>query len=334
MSGKVLLAHGSGGRLSRELIEEEILSRFGKGPLSGLPDAASLELESKEIVFSTDSFVVSPLFFPGGDIGDLAIYGTVNDIAVSGGRPRWMSMGLILEEGLEFATLTRVLDSVQRAAKRCGVVVATGDTKVVRRGQCDGLYINTAGIGEKISEFELAPSRIEPGDRVIVSGPLGDHGMAVMAVREQIDFENGPVSDTGPVHQLVMSLSEFGDGIKIMRDPTRGGAASVLNELVDGAEVGIELCEKDIPSSPPVRAVAEMLGIDILHVACEGRLIAVCGADIADAVIERWSAFPEGKNAVCIGAVTKDCGRVILGTSSGGRRLVDIPQGELLPRIC
>lgn len=333
MSKSILLSHGGGGRLSRELIEEEIVSRFGEGPLRGLPDAATLPSQSASLVFSTDSFVVSPLFFPGGDIGDLAVYGTVNDIAVAGGLPLWLSLSIILEEGLPLGTLQRVLDSVRTAADRCGITIVTGDTKVVRRGQCDGMYLNTAGIGTAIEGFQLDPARIEKGDQVLVSGSLGDHGMAVMSVREQIDFKNGPISDTGPVHELVLDLKEFGRAVRVMRDPTRGGAASVLNELVSG-DVGILLQETAVPASPNVRAVAELLGLDLLHVACEGRVIAICAEEVADRVLEKWRARPEGEGAVRMGTVIEDKGRVIMETISGGRRLVDVPQGELLPRIC
>jgi hydrogenase expression/formation protein HypE len=331
---RILLGHGGGGRLSRDLIDAEILSRFGDGPLRGLPDGARLPPLDGELVFSTDSFVVQPLEFPGGNIGELAVHGTVNDLAVSGGRPRWLSLALILEEGLELATLRRVLDALAAAAADCDVTVATGDTKVVARGQCDGLYINTAGIGEAIPALRLGPARARPGDRVLVSGPLGDHGAAVMAAREGIAMTGGPLSDTGPVHRLVADLAPHGEATRFLRDPTRGGLAAVLNELVEGLDRGVELTETALPFSPGARAVADALGLDLLHVASEGRVVAVVSPEIAPAVLEAWRARPEGAGAADVGAVTEEAGRVILRTAIGGRRLVDVPQGELLPRIC
>jgi hydrogenase expression/formation protein HypE len=328
----VTLAHGGGGRLSRRLIREEIVSRLGGQ--GDLPDAAGLTAEGHGLLFTTDSFVVQPLEFPGGNIGDLAVHGTVNDLAVSGGRPRWLSLGLILEEGLPLQKLRRVLDSLAAAAADCGVEVVTGDTKVVARGQADGLYINTAGIGEPLPGFVLGPGRVRPGDRVLASGPLGDHGLAVLAVREGIRIADGPLSDTGPVHRLVQALAELAPDVRFMRDPTRGGAAAVLNELSEGREFGVELDEEAVPVSPGTRAVAEMLGMDILQVASEGRLLLVCAAGAAAEILARWHALPEGRGAACVGRIGSEAGRVILKTVSGGRRLVDVPQGELLPRIC
>ncbi|MBA4388080.1 MAG: hydrogenase expression/formation protein HypE [Verrucomicrobia bacterium] len=334
-TGTIQLAHGGGGRLTRELIEQEIVPRFGAGPLRGLPDAASLPPSSARIIFTTDGFVVQPLEFPGGDIGDLAVYGTVNDISVSGGVPKWLSLGLILEEGLEIAMLRRILDSVKRAADSCGVVVATGDTKVVAHGQCDGLYINTAGIGEALPEFVLGVDRISPGDAVLVSGPLADHGMAVVSARQNIAIVNGPRSDTGPLHRLVNSMRPLGTAVRFMRDPTRGGAASVLNEIVEGRPFGAILDETAIPLSDGTRAAAEMLGLDPLHVPSEGRVIAICANDAVDEVLAGWRALPEGAGCARIGTITsRDAGRVIIDTLAGGRRVVDVPRGELLPRIC
>jgi len=329
------LGHGGGGRLSRELIEREILPRFGGGALKGLPDGATLPTpRSASLVFTTDSFVVQPVEFPGGNIGDLAVHGTVNDLAVCGAEPKWLSLAMILEEGLSFDVLGRVLDSVRRAAADGGVAIVTGDTKVVARGQCDGLYLNTAGIGELMPGFDLGTDRIQEGDHVLVSGPLADHGMAVMAARENIQIRNGPSSDTGPVHRLVMAAREWAPHIRFMRDPTRGGLAAVLNELVEGRPVGLALREKDIPFSDGARAVAELLGMDLLQVASEGRMAAVCDPAAADAILTAWRGLPEGKGAARIGVVSSDAGRVVLETVTGGRRLVDVPRGELLPRIC
>jgi hydrogenase expression/formation protein HypE len=330
----IQLAHGGGGRLTRELIEREIVPRFGCGPLRGLPDGATLPAPGEQIVFTTDSFVVQPLEFPGGNIGDLAVHGTVNDIAVCGGEPRWLSLALILEEGLPLAVLRRVLDAVRDAAADCGVAVATGDTKVVARGQCDGIYVNTAGLGRALPEFLLGADRIREGDCVLASGTLADHGMAVLAARQGLDFMAGPKSDTGPVHRLVLAARDFGPALRFMRDPTRGGAAATLNEVVDGRPFGVELSERGLPLAPATKAVSEMLGIDPLHAASEGRLLAFCAPDACEAVLSRWRALPEGAGAVCIGAVTRDAGRVLLRTLAGGRRLVDVPRGELLPRIC
>jgi len=331
---KIQLAHGGGGRLTRELIDTEIVSRFGDGPLKGLPDGALLPINTDQIVFTTDSFVVQPIEFPGGNIGSLAIHGTVNDIAVSGAAPKWLSLALIIEEGLEMDTLRRVLDEARDAAASCGVQIATGDTKVVSRGQCDGIYVNTAGIGEKLEGFDLSPDSIQEGDRILVNGCLGDHGLAVMAARETIHIQGGPESDSAPVHTLVQAALPYANQIRFMRDPTRGGAAAVLNELVEGRDVGMTLHEDRVPFSRGANGVCEMLGLDPLHVASEGRLIAVCSADVADDILSAWREDPYGADSVCIGEVTADSGRVVMQTITGGKRLVDLPRGELLPRIC
>jgi len=317
------------------LIRTLIVPRFGDGPLRGLPDAATLPLAAGTVIFTTDSYVVQPLEFPGGNIGDLAVFGTVNDISVCGGTPDWLSLGLIIEEGLPIPVLEQVLDAVKAAADVCGVTVATGDIKVVGRGQCDGLYINTAGIGRRRPGFDLGPDRIRPGDAVLVSGTLGDHGMAVMACRESIHIENGPFSDTAGVHRLVAAAHGCAADVRFMRDPTRGGAAAVLNEAVEDQAVGMAVRETDIPLSPSVRAVSEMLGLDPLQSACEGRVILVCAPGAAPDILEPWHALEEGRNATAIGTVTADSpGQVVMETLAGGRRLIDVPRGELLPRIC
>jgi hydrogenase expression/formation protein HypE len=278
--------------------------------------------------------VVRPLQFPGGNIGDLAVYGTVNDLAVSGAEPLWLSLALIVEEGLPLATLRMVLDAVKAAADRCGVQIATGDTKVVPRGQCDGLYVNTAGIGRRLDGFDTSPDRIHAGDVVIVSGTLGDHGMAVLACRENIEIENGPVSDSGPVHRLVKAAQPWGAGVRFMRDPTRGGLAAVLNEIVEGRWVGIQIDETALPFSTGTRAVAEMLGMDLLNVASEGRVLAVCDPAVAEPVLDAWRGLGEGQGSCAVGTVTGRSGHVSLRTVIGGSRLVHLPHGELLPRIC
>ena len=331
----IQLGHGGGGLLSRDLIQREIVSRFGGGALKGLPDGATLPMPAaRALVFTTDSYVVQPLEFPGGNIGDLAVHGTVNDLAVCGAVPRWLSLALILEEGLPLSTLRRVLDSVKKAADDCGVAVVTGDTKVVAHGQCDGMYVNTAGVGELMEGFQLGADRIAPGDHVLVSGPVGDHGMAVLAAREGIRITHGPQSDTGPVHRLVQAIRGSASSVKFMRDPTRGGLASVLNEVVENQPAGILLHEPDLPFSTGAKAAAEMLGVDLLQVASEGRMLMICKPSVSGAVLEAWRGLPEGRGAVRVGEVTETAGRVILETVTGGRRLVDVPRGELLPRIC
>lgn len=331
---RIEMAHGGGGGMARELIEDQILARFGDGPLRGLPDAASLP---GGLVFTTDSFVVQPFEFPGGNIGDLAVHGTVNDLAAAGGRPRWLSLALILEEGLPIDALARVLDSVETAAENCGVLVATGDTKVVARGQADGVYINTAGIGAAIDGFNLDQKRLSAGDHIVVSGPVGDHGAAVLTAREGIDIGGGAVSDSAPVHRLVEALAALADGVRFMRDPTRGGLAAVLNEVAEGSGLDIVLDETAVPVSEPTHAVAEMLGLDILQVASEGRLVAISAPDVSARLLESWRALPEGAGAAVIGEVRAargGGGRLALTTLAGGERLVDSPRGELLPRIC
>lgn len=331
----IQLGHGGGGLLSRDLIQREIVPRFGGGALKGLPDGATLPVPAgRAMVFTTDSFVVQPLEFPGGNIGDLAVHGTVNDLAACGARPRWLSLALILEEGLPLSTLRRVLDSVKKAADECGVVVVTGDTKVVARGQCDGMYVNTAGIGELLDGYDLDAGRVSAGDHILVSGPVGDHGMAVLAAREGIRITHGVTSDTGPVHRLVEAVRGLAAGVKFMRDPTRGGLAAVLNEVVEGRDRGILVRETELPYSVGAKAAAEMLGVDLLQVASEGRLVMICSAAVSGDVLKLWRALPEGRGAVRIGEVTDMKGRVVLETLTGGRRLVDVPRGELLPRIC
>ena len=320
--------------MSRELIEKEIIARLYDDPSADLPDAAELTLGGNDIVFTTDSFVVSPAFFPGGNIGELCIYGTVNDVAVSGATPKYISLAFILEEGFSLVDLRKILDSIKTAADRCGVKVVTGDTKVVASGQCDGIYINTAGIGEKIPGYKLSPTRIQEGDVVIVSGTIAEHGLAVMCARNGIAIEHGPQSDSAPVHTLVNAAADLGGDIRFMRDPTRGGLSSVLNEIMENKASGILLSEAALPLSPAGHSASEMLGLDPLHVASEGRVVAICSPDVAEELLSRWQAIEEGVGATQIGKVIDKPGSVIIETSMGGRRLVDLPKGELLPRIC
>jgi hydrogenase expression/formation protein HypE len=330
---RIELAHGGGGRLTRDLIREEVVSRFGES-LQGLPDAATLDVPPGGIVFTTDSYVVQPLEFPGGNIGHLAVHGTVNDLAVSGGKPMWLSLGLILEEGLPMEVFRRILDAVRSSANECGVTVVTGDTKVIPRGLCDGLYANTAGIGLRMPGFSLGADRLRRGDSLLVSGPVADHGFAVLAARANIALRNGPRSDTAPVHRLVQACAPMASAVRFMRDPTRGGLATVLNELIDERHLGIRLDEQALPVSAGARAVSELLGLDPLHVASEGRMVLVCAPEAEAAILKAWRAMPEGSGAARIGEISDDAGRVILDTLTGGRRLVDVPRGELLPRIC
>ena len=332
---KIVIAHGGGGELSSKLIEDEILSRFRESPLEGLPDAASLTLNSTQLLFSTDSFVVSPLEFPGGNIGDLAVHGTVNDISVAGGQAKFLSLSLILEEGLPIAVLRRVLNSLQKAAKFCGVQIVTGDTKVVANGECDKIFINTAGIGEKYSNFNLSKASLQEGDQILVSGNIGDHGMAVLTAREELPIEHGPKSDSASVHRLVKAAHPYGEAVRFMRDPTRGGVAAVLNEIISKSQLGISLNESSIPINITTENVAEMLGIDLLNVACEGRMLLICDKKSAESILHAWQKLPEGKNAAIIGSVVTDSpSKVKIETFTGGARVVSVPRGELLPRIC
>ena len=330
----IQLAHGGGGRLSQKLMEDEILPRFGDGPLETLPDAATIAVGSDHIVYSTDSFVVSPIEFPGGNIGELAVYGTVNDISVAGGKAMWLSLSLIIEEGLPMAVLRKILDSMKTAAEKCAVKIVTGDTKVVHRGQCDKIYINTSGIGTKYDDFNLSRTRITPGDNVLSSGTAGDHGIAVLTSRESLKMGNGPMIDTAPVHNLVAAVRKYGQAVKFMRDPTRGGVAAVLNEMVKDLNFGISLDEKNIPFSMAAKAAAEILGLDLLNSPSEGRLVMICDSSATDKILADWKQLPEGRDASVFGIVTKDSGRVILKTVSGGKRIVGMPSGEMLPRIC
>ena len=331
MSERILLSHGGGGRATRELIDREMKSRFSLGTL---PDAATLAIAGGKVAFTTDSFVVSPAEFPGGDIGKLAVCGTVNDLAVSGAKPMYLACSLILEEGLEVALLRRVLDSLAGTARSCGVSVVTGDTKVVPRGQCDRIYITTTGIGEPMPGFDLGSRQIQAGDEIVVSGPLGEHGLAILAAREGAPVGEPLLSDCAPVNRLVESLKDIAPDIRFMRDPTRGGLAMVCHEVIEGTSCGVELRESLIPSNPKSAAFAEMTGIDVLHLASEGRVVLVCRGGIGDVVVSRWREIPEGTHAAKIGVVTAQTGRVAMRTLSGGTRLIDIPEGELLPRIC
>lgn len=327
----ITLAQGGGGPAGNRLIREEILSRFGNPALSPLPDAASLP---GDLVFSTDSFVVTPRFFPGGNIGKLAVCGTVNDIAVAGGIPQYLSLAMILEEGLPKEELRQILDAAAACAETCGVTVVTGDTKVLPRGMVDGIYLNTAGIGRRNSRLSLGQDRIRPGDAVLVSGSIGEHGMAVMAARHRIGGE-GVKSDCAPLAGLILAAAEAAGGhIRFMRDPTRGGVGAVVEEAVTGTGCGIELELAALPKSPAVATLASMLGIDPLFAACEGRVVMIVDPAAEADLLALCRRFEGGEMAARIGTVNDDAGRVTLLGEWGGRRLMIQPDGDQLPRIC
>ena len=331
----IQLAHGAGGLLSAELIDKLILPRFACPELDKLEDQAVLDLPAGRVAFSTDTFVVSPIFFPGGDIGDLAINGTVNDVAMSGAEVHALSVGFVLEEGLPLADFHRILCSMETAAARAGVRIVTGDTKVVGKGSCDGIFINTSGVGVIPSGLNLSAGSLEPGDRVILSGTLADHGMAVMTVREGLSFQSTVTSDTAALNGLIKTILAAGPGTKTLRDPTRGGAATSLNEFAQASGVGIKLDESTIKVRPDVAGACEILGIDPMYVANEGKVIAVVPAAEAEAVLAAMRAHEHGRDAAVIGAVVADHpGLVAMKTPLGAERIVDMPVGEQLPRIC
>ncbi len=331
---RILLAHGSGGRLSHELISRVFMPLFDSEPLRKLDDAATLHVASGRLAFTTDSYVVKPLVFPGGDIGRLAVCGTVNDLATAGARPLFLSAGFVIEEGLPIRELERIVASMQAAAVEAGVVIVTGDTKVVERGSADGLYLNTAGIGVIADGVSLSGHNARPGDRVVLNGPIGDHGIAVVSAREGLAFDTEIVSDVAPLNHLVQAMLAAGE-VHALRDPTRGGLASALNEIAAQSGVGIILDERAIPLRDGVRAACEMLGFDPLYVANEGKMVACVRAADAEAIVAAARRTPYGRQATIIGEVISDRpGRVLLRTAVGGTRIVDMLAGELLPRIC
>jgi hydrogenase expression/formation protein HypE len=332
----VTLAHGGGGRLSQMLIERMFVTAFANPALATLHDGAILELNGARLAFSTDSFTVSPLFFPGGDIGSLAVHGTVNDLAMCGARPLALSASFILEEGLPMEDLWRIVLSMQRAAAEVGVPIVTGDTKVVERGKGDGLFINTSGLGIIPPGVHIAPQRATPGDVILINGAIAEHGIAVMSRREGLAFETELVSDSAPLVDLVMRVLEVGgDHVHVLRDPTRGGIASALNEIAAKARVGIRLDEERIPVGDAVRGACEILGFDPLYVANEGKCIVIVAPEIADRVLETMRAHPQGAQATRIGEVVGEHpGKVFMRSRIGGLRVVDMLSGEQLPRIC
>jgi hydrogenase expression/formation protein HypE len=332
---RITLAHGAGGKATQTLVDAVFLEEFRNPLLEPLEDGAQFVLGDARIAFSTDSYVVSPLFFPGGDIGDLAVNGTVNDLAVCGARPLHLSAGFILEEGFPVEDLRRITASMARAAAAAGVTIVTGDTKVVQRGKGDGCYINTAGVGVIERFGVLGVAAVRPGDVVLVSGPIGEHGVTIMLSRGELDIESDVTSDTAPLHGLVAALLDATEGVRCLRDATRGGVATVLNEIAAGAGVSVVVQEDAIPVRRDVRGSCELLGIDPLYVACEGRLVAVVAAAEADTALAAMRAHPLGEQATVVGRIAEDpSGLVLLRTGFGGTRIVDLLVGDPLPRIC
>ena len=332
-SARITLAHGNGGRYMRELIEQ-VFARHLANPLLDIQtDAVALPIDGGEIMFTTDGFTVQPLEFPGGDIGSLAVHGTVNDLAVAGAKPLYLALNAFIEEGLELALLDRLIASLARAAKEAGVHVVAGDTKVVPRGEGGGLYLATTGVGVKDRNLKLGMQQIRAGDTILVSGPVGDHGIAVMFAREQFGLRGDLQSDSASVYPLTRALTAL-PGLRFMRDPTRGGLAMVLHEIAHATGLGIRLRETAIPVRNPVTSVCEILGYDPLYLACEGRVVAVIAHDQADTALALWRALPQGCEAAIIGTVTQTDQRVAVETTLGGARILEELEDEPLPRIC
>jgi hydrogenase expression/formation protein HypE len=330
----VVMGHGSGGRLSAQLIHDLFLPAFDNEFLRRLDDQAVFDMGGARIAFTTDGFVVTPLFFPGGDIGKLAVHGTVNDLAMSGARPLYLSSAFIMEEGLPLDDLARITASMAEAAADAGVAIVTGDTKVVNRGSADKLFVTTSGVGLVPPGVSISASNARPGDVILLSGPIGDHGMAVMSKREGLEFEGAILSDTAPLNRLVDAMLAAGE-IHALRDPTRGGLATSLCEIAAASGAGIEVEASRIPVREPVRAACEILGLDPLFVANEGKLVAFVAPEFAAAVLDAMRSVPEGREAAMIGRAVADHPRMaLLETEIGGRRILDLPFSEQLPRIC
>jgi len=336
MNERVLLGHGSGGSLSRDLLKDVFLQAYASSELLRLEDQARLNVEEDRICFTTDSYVVDPLEFPGGDIGCMAIHGTVNDLAVGGAKPRWIGAAFILEEGLDIGLLERIVRSAAKAARSCGVEIVTGDTKVVPAGKADKIFLNTSGIGVLGRETRVGADRIQVGDKVLLNGTVGDHGVTIMAAREGLRLGGDLRSDTASVWPGVSRLLErCGQAVHAMRDPTRGGLASALHELAEMAGVAVELQESQIPVSPAVGSACEILGLDPLQVANEGKLVAFVAAESAEEALHVLKETDRGEKAAIIGEVVSGPkGRITLRTEVGGTRVVPLLSGDLLPRIC
>jgi hydrogenase expression/formation protein HypE len=332
---EIVLAHGSGGKLSQELMQKVVLPQFRNDLLDPLHDGALFSIGGARLAFSTDSYVVSPIFFPGGDIGKLAVHGTVNDLSMCGAKPLHLSVGFILEEGLPMSDFCRVVQSMRSAADEAGVKLVTGDTKVVDRGKADKIFINTSGIGIVPKGVNISPKRARPGDKIILSGTIATHGIAIMSVREGLEFETEIASDTAPLNGLVEAILATGGDVHVLRDPTRGGITSALSEITQSAGTGMILDESRIPISEEVKGACEILGLDPLYVANEGKMLAIVPADAADTVLAAMQAHPLGRESAIIGEVTGDhAGFVLMKTRIGGTRVVDMLSGEQLPRIC
>ncbi|MGD1070575.1 MAG: hydrogenase expression/formation protein HypE [Bryobacteraceae bacterium] len=332
---RIVLGHGSGGRLSANLLRDVFLPLFSNPVLDRLDDQALLDIGGSQLAFTTDSFVVKPLFFPGGDIGSLAVHGTVNDLAMGGATPLWLSAAFIIEEGFPLETLQRVAFSMAEAANAAGVTIVTGDTKVVERGKGDGVFINTTGIGIMRPGIRLSANQARPGDRVLLSGFIGDHGTAIMASREGLEFETTIVSDSAPLHRLVADMLAASSNLRCFRDPTRGGLSSTLNEIAEASGVSIGIEETKIPVRDEVRGACELLGLDPLYVANEGKLVAIVAPESAAEVLAAMRRNPRGEEAAIIGTVQKGHpGLVTMRTAFGSSRIVDLLPGDQLPRIC
>jgi hydrogenase expression/formation protein HypE len=334
----ITLSHGSGGKATHNLIEGVFAPAFSNPMLDLMDDAATFNvgLQGPRLAFTTDSYVVQPLFFPGGDIGKLAVHGTINDLAMAGAEPLYLSAGFILEEGFPIADLRRIVASMAEAARVAGVAIIAGDTKVVQRGKADGLFINTAGVGIVQADWLMGQNQLQPGDKILLSGPIGDHGIAIMLAREALDIETTVGSDTAPLHTLVAALLEAaGDAVHSMKDPTRGGLATTLNEMALSSEVAIALDESVIPIRPEVRGACEILGLDPLTIANEGKLLAVVAPEDAEVALAALRAHPLGREATIIGSVqSQPAGVVFMRTDIGGMRVLDMLTGDPLPRIC
>lgn len=329
---QILLAHGSGGSMMRDLIEDIFKAEFSDVQLE---DAASLDMGGERIAFSTDTFVVHPHFFPGGDIGHLAVCGTVNDVATSGATPRYLSVGFVLEEGYPLDNLKRIISSMAETAREAGVKIVTGDTKVVGKGQADGIYINTAGVGTLPADAALSAKNCKPGDKILLSGTLGDHGICIISQREGLEFETTLETDAAPLNHLIADVLEAAPHTRVFRDPTRGGLASTLNEIAGDSKVAMIVNENDVPVNDQVRGASEMLGYDVFQVANEGKMVAIVPAEEADAALEAMKRSPYGKDAAIIGEVLEGpSGRVSVKNGFGATRIMDTLVGEQLPRIC
>ncbi len=337
---RILLDHGSGGLATKNLIEDLFLKRIGNPVLSRMEDSAVIEVPTGRLAFTTDSFVIDPIFFPGGDIGSLSVHGTVNDLAMQGASPLFLTLGLILEEGLDMDLLEKVADSISKAAKEAGVVIAAADTKVVGKGQADKIFINTSGIGTLSSTTGLGVERAMPGDKIIISGSIGDHGACVLLARSGLPFEARIISDSAPLNNLCERIlaSTRPSDVRLMRDPTRGGLATVLNEIAEASKTDIEILEESIPVRPEVQGVCELLGLDPLYLANEGKCVVVADHEAAPAILKAMKQDRLGKDAAIIGEVKTPVDqqgpKVILRTKIGGERIVPMLTGEPLPRIC